>query len=112
MQTVSIQTANRHQVIVEQMIDQAQQLAAGWEKLSRKQKLQAWADWPLLVRASGCSTSSTGCCRPSRASTKGGGFAPLLRRGRQSEARAVSAEGPGRREWVRRSAPSPVTVNL
>ena len=45
MQTVSIQTANRHQVIVEQMIDQAQQLAAGWEKLSRKQKLQAWADW-------------------------------------------------------------------
>ncbi|OGN47856.1 MAG: hypothetical protein A3E24_09905 [Caulobacterales bacterium RIFCSPHIGHO2_12_FULL_68_13] len=45
MQTVSIQTANRHEVIVEQMIDQAQQLAAGWEKLSRKQKLQAWADW-------------------------------------------------------------------
>lgn len=47
MQTQAEQ--NRYQVVVDQIIAQADTLATEWARLSRKAKLQAWADWIQLA---------------------------------------------------------------
>jgi hypothetical protein len=37
--------ANRRQVVVAQLQDEVNKLAAEWQALSRKAKIEAWLDW-------------------------------------------------------------------
>lgn len=37
--------ANRHQVVVEQLLAETAGRASEWAELSRKAKIEAWVDW-------------------------------------------------------------------
>ncbi|MDQ7814098.1 hypothetical protein [Brevundimonas sp.] len=45
MNTTTQAQANRRQVVVTQLQDEVNKLAAEWQALSRKSKIEAWLNW-------------------------------------------------------------------